>query len=354
MLKWGGGIGRFAGFAGVVLATLVLAVSSPAIGQIVLDDTEVGYSNDGWLNFINPQNSNVNHATVGPDASRLMNYGTITTANVRGENYYQSAGRTGHISNLGTIHILSVGGGMVDNGLEVPIGTIHSANISGTNGTLVNLATIDTVTISAGWIYNLNHPYSSVYGTHGTIDTMNVIGGQVNNGGFATIDTVFFAGGTVNNISRIEQLTYFGGTYNGKQIEEPWWGSVVTGTGTIGTLTVAGLLNASGSNNWWGEVESVQFAQGRGGVLSLVASYNNSIFSITNTMTAGSVDFTYGVILVDLFGGTASDFLGEEFFFAEIFGANTRIENMENLVSFGVQVGGVTEWILQDRVFADG
>ena len=138
---------------------------------------------------------------------------------------------------------------------------------------------------------------------HGATDTLNV------NGVPGTITTLNMAGGEVNNAGVITNLTYNGGNFNDKG-------------GSIGSLVIAG--NASGTN--WGSVGDLAFS-GDGNGLMTITGYASAAgdggFTFDAGISASSVDFANATVKVDMsamVAGTFADFDAWTAGFAAAFG----------------------------------
>jgi len=178
---------------------------------------------------------------------------------------------------------------------------LESAIVSG--GVLWNCATINSAAVSGGELYNYDTIRSAdVRGGElqnrydGVIESATVYsGGTLYNrfdAGFgpATIDALILCGGTVISNSSIREMTYLAGTYTGG----------FGGTdGSIGTLTVAGPVTGGD----WRNVGKLVFdSNGTGAItVTAAASASNGLgVSFRSAITASSIDFTHGTILLDL------------------------------------------------------
>ena len=232
------------------------------------DNAHIGtldIAGNGIVENGNPSNSGnptIDNVTVSGNG-RVFNIlgGRIDSVSVSGNviataPYYIAPNSVNH-STIGTLTIDS--GWAQNRGVDAHINTAYIAG-----GAVMNIgdALIDTAFISGnGWIFN-----SGDSSGWASISTANVNGGQVSNWGNAGISTLLFNGGTVENVDRINEMTYVSGTYDGYQARD-YWGNVVTGTGTIGMLTVAGEV--TGDN--WGIVENLKFDTSGNGLLTISA-----------------------------------------------------------------------------------
>jgi hypothetical protein len=200
------------------------------------------------------------------------------------------------------------------------------------------------------------------------------------NYGTARIGSLSLDGGTVGNISRIDEMTYFQGTYNGTQARNSSE-TLVNGNGSIGTLTLAG--DSTGID--WGIVENLKFDSNGSGLLTIAAFVDNTPIaepafagiqamnasitpniSFNSNINAQNIDLAHGGIALDMSGITAfGDDLVSSFFGAfgfdngfslttllgDMFGT-ADVHNVESLNSFEVAFGGVDSfWILNDGEF---
>jgi len=289
--------------------------------------------------------------------------GSIGTAYVSGNGYIDNLGfidtifvsDNGHVANaaeikpsIGAAYVS--GNGWMDNGW----GNIDTISISG-NGIVTNTHSsfIDTLFVADnGRVYNESQSLWNPY-----IGTAFVEGGELNNTFLAHVWNLTMTDGTVNNIGNIINMTYIGGTYNGDQANDHW-GEVAYGTGTIGTLTLAG--DSTGID--WGNVENLRFHENGNGSITFTAyvsddtSVSQAISDALNPsvwfagINAQTVDLTHGNILFDLteLGNFEQDlalyFLetfgnGSGFNFgsllADLFG-DAEIEGVDYLTSFTV------------------
>ena len=196
--------------------------------------------------------------------------GTVGTLTVTGDSrhidwgsvrnlYNQSTGIIGNITlaggtsegeNRGTIGNASVNlDGRINN---YSGGTIENATLND-GGRIHNRGgTVENVTIYGGWYDNGSGEFITGSVTNDvvleggrlfnryTIDNATVVSGEFNNHAGSTTNNLTMTNGFVGNIGTINNLTYYGGTYEGHQTRGSLGQVTLTGTGTIGTLTVAG------------------------------------------------------------------------------------------------------------------
>ncbi|MCL2710493.1 MAG: PEP-CTERM sorting domain-containing protein [Planctomycetaceae bacterium] len=233
------------------------------------------------------------------------NHGSITTATIH----------AGNSDNYNTIISATVNGGVLGNWNNGVIGNAtvnggdfynrqnaHTESATVNGGRMHNWhdATVDSVSVHGGLLYNWDNAY---------IDTAYVSdGGWIGNVnahyGEATIGHLTMNGGSVNNISRIDNLTYFSGLYDGRQAIEDW-DRLHTGIGTIGTLTVAG--NLTGDN--WGTVNNLAFASNGTGYMSISGFADGTFGGINVTDT---VNLANANLLLNL-SGSVDDWFGTSF-----------------------------------------
>jgi hypothetical protein len=190
----------------------------------------------------------------------------------------------------------------------------------------------------------------------------------VSNQGNATIGTLFHNGGRVVNFSRIDNLIYTDGTYEGIFSFNPLSGLI----GTIGTLTLAG--DSANNTGDWGIVENLVFASNGSGILSIVAfvepvgfvgfqaasgeiapmSFNSSPNISFSGIQADYVDLTYGNIVID-WNGIVNE--GAEFSLLDIFDTADVFGTLASL-TIGEQhfssVGSDWAFTFSDGVWSSG
>ncbi|MCL2711094.1 MAG: PEP-CTERM sorting domain-containing protein [Planctomycetaceae bacterium] len=306
------------------------------------------------------------YGTVNNDSSVGIGTVNISDGGLLRNNYYR-----GNAAVIGVVNV-SDRGQVVNSGN----GSIGTANVFD-YGTILNIAkdankyldlddeppVINTVNISdSGRLYNGRDQDwgDEHYQYAGTIGEVNVWdSGRIDNFSIGTIGTLFLDGGTVNNIGTINKMTYTSGTYNGWQAENQW-GDTYTGTGSIGTLTVAGELYASDD---WGIVENLVFAPSGGGILRVVAFAEPTGGVLFSTgMQTQTVDLTEGNIRFDLssFGEFDKDLPssifpnGDEFSLQDMFGPNTMVWGMEDINSLELVWDDYWFSIYDGNVFGNG
>jgi hypothetical protein len=344
------------------LMSLAVFSANSAVGQIWIDGEEI--SGSSYTNYdevatatVNGDNSTrylfnsgviVDAETFGSFDGTIFNRsgGTIQTANVYG----------GRVDNRANITTVNVNDGSVANGTSRPTtgygGTIQTANVYGGEmlngvGTILGqngTGFIQTANVYEGTLIN-GYSFDAGVGV-GTIQTANVYGGTLYNsttapsilpplGSKNSIQTATLDGGAIVNEGRIDNMTYSSGTYNG------------SGKGTVGTLTLAG--NSAQNAGEWGIVENLQFADDGSGILTIAAVQTRSDVSLVSDIQAGSVDLTYGNIVID-WNGVASE--GMQFSLFDLFDTADVFGTLASLTIGGQQFSSVgSNWAF---TFADG
>jgi hypothetical protein len=251
----------------------------------------------------------------------------------------------------------------------LPPGAGNNAHFSG-NATAPGRVTVGTLNLQvgsrdvfAGNVFgSANETVSNVVLTESSVNGVENLNGvtpsnfAVTVTGNGTVSNFTQSGGTINNGGMISRLDYTSGTYNG---------SFGGGTGTIGTLSVAGNLSNNTGN--WGNVDDLVFDSNGSGFLTISGS---SEAGFTNVVNAARVDVTHGNILLDLtgFGYDAADWMSDFFSdfgtehgisLASFFGGATINGDPDadfwGLYSFGVNYGGADPFYLWDEFgFATG
>ena len=220
----------------------------------------------------------------------------------RGRNYTNTVKDPETAPKTASIHDINA---MLTNRGEIGKVTVHA-------GSLQNYATVGTATVNSGASANLGTAQIGSVTVNGAtlnnydtahIGSAIVKSGALNNYGTATIDMMNLSGGTVANGSRIDEMTYTGGTYRG---------TYNTQSGSIGTLTLADSASKNTGN--WGKVENLAFADNGSGLLTLTA--NSSFGFSAPIQPTQSVNLDYGNIGINL-TGIVSD--GMEFSMFDLF-----------------------------------
>ena len=213
---------------------------------------------------------------------------------------------------------------------------------------------VDSITVNDGT--------ATVHGSHsssggrwlGTTEA-TINGGTFNHdptiiGGAHGIYNATQSGGTVNNGGRIQNFTYFGGTYNGTYEVSPTW----IRYGTINNLILA--TDASNNPGDWGNVNNIRFHENGNGMLTIAAIGNDiapfgiqatsasstSGIGLSSNINAQNIDFAFGRLVLDLTGiGNEIDiwasFQNE---FASLFG---NVSGLENLYTFEILSTGYVQ-----------
>jgi len=204
-------------------------------------------------------------------------------------------------------------------------------------------------------------------------------------GGITVNSLTMNDGAVVNNYGRINELNYFGGNYNA--------GGDNYSASSIGTLTLAG--DSANNTGDWGIVENLVFHENGNGILHISAFANENEMLIAPMSTGiqaasadlvpmsfssapgitfnsamqptQSVDFTYGNIVLDLFGFGYGDNLVGSFFnafgfvdgfyltdlLANMFGSVMVTGDIDEL-SLQVAFGDTASfWLVSDGKFGD-
>jgi len=138
----------------------------------------------------------------------------------------------------------------------------------------------------------------------------------------AIIDTINLSGGIVINGSRINEMTYFNGTYDDFYLYVP------DALGSIGTLTLAGnSTNNTGSRGGWGQVDNLAFHSNGNGIVSIAAFANGDFAAAAGMQVQDTVNLDYGTLQLNLvdFAVTGDDWFATSFLngldIADLFGA---------------------------------
>ena len=401
----------------LVFAVLWAFSTSSVVGQITIDGTSldniytnqvnVGLANVPTFNYLeNRGTATIGTATVDGTVYN-SDRATIRTATINGFGRIVNSD-SAHIGlvtvdsdtagqyNLtntdgGTIGTAIINGGRLNNAGNASIGIA----IFNDSGWAINAdnATIGTATINnGGWLencgswFNASHAFIGevTINSGGTLNnnvcaTVGLVtvndGGKLLNGGIrmygdgtithdgsghadANINAMNLSGGTIYNGGQIDNMTYVGGTYNGR-IENSMG---VVRTGTIGTLTLTG--DSANNTGHWGTVESLKFAENGTGIVSISAFTAGAVPGFTG-LTTPDINFAFGNVSLNLSGvsGIADDYWASAFFNAfgyndgfylhDLLGAST-FGGVEDLYSFQVAWDDELFWILNDGVFGSG
>ena len=291
---------------------------------------KVDYNNNIYEPGIINNDGRITVATVN-DGGAIYNSGRITVATVNDSGYIQN-------NYNGSITDATLYGGFMRNDGRITDVTLYGGTI---DHTAFGYGTVTNATLYGGTIRNGYHGanYGSGYQTH--IDNVTLYGGEIQNWPYITISTLFLYGGTVSGGGRIDNMTYVDGTYNR------------TGSGSIGTLTLAG--NSADNTGNWGTVENLQFASDGSGILS-IAAFADGTFTGIN---AQNIDFTYGNVALDMTRLASSN--GDAFFglfndgfaLSSLFGS-ANVTGTEELNSFQFTRGDEWFYVLNDGAFARG
>ena len=225
----------------------------------------------GALNY-NFDNGYMNAYSVAEMFGGTDRVETINSVNVYGNGLFSWEGGWNQDNTINSVTVSDFGR------LHNAYGTINNAVVNG-RGTLNNDYMIENATVNGGTLYNSEssgeyyYDENDAYRYRPGIAQVTVNGGELYNvfvgswwddesgevKQFSGIDTLFLESGLVGNIGRIENLTYTGGIYNGKEVRHRHVdGDVQTGEGSIGTLNV----NANSSGIDWGRVEMLNVNNG--------------------------------------------------------------------------------------------
>jgi len=308
----------------------------------------------------------LNNATVG---GTLGNNGTLVNYTGRTITGSVNVGVGGYVANEGTINNLTMTGGAFFN---------DRSTVGTNSGTTVIGATIGEEEEGewlGGWLYN------AVGTVRGSVD-VGGYGAFENSSALAAIANITVSGrGTVHNYGassriitlemndnsvvhngaggRIDNLTYYGGAYF-NNVNDKYTNF---GSGTIGTLNLAGDSTGSGSS--WGTVDTLTFDSNKEGSVTVFA-FASGGWSLYSGIRADTVDFTDGNILLDLSrvsGISGKDWttvffnaFGYEdgFYLKDLFYATTD-SGAGSLHSLKIDLGRQFCWILdKNGGFADG
>jgi len=267
----------------LAIAGLLAFSTNSAFGQhpgadpvVIIDGEQVAWWwGDGSAPF---HNGHVIGTANIYDGGRLENYGIIGNATLTGNTQSSPPFRpTPFLRNvdqgaIGRLHIEGERGSTVEN-LNGSIATVSVAG-SVRGGVLFNAnssSIIGTVNIESGSTYRVDNVAAATIGEvsmaggnvfnyeSGNIGRAIITGGMINNHNGGVIETLSLNGGTVNNISRIDNLTYTAGNYDGRRASSLTSGEKnMDGIGIIGTLTVAG--DSRGID--WGNVRAANVIGG--------------------------------------------------------------------------------------------
>jgi len=322
-------------------------------GQIDTVNIGIGTGSTAFHNDLTGTVGTLNMSDQGSLRIDLGNSGFIDTFNMNGTGTGVSNGSSGHINtaningknfrNNGSIDTMNVG----KKGSETynRSGTIDKLNMDG--GHVYNYGLVNTASVTGEGLFSVWEG-----STTGTVDVSG--NGRLHNQG-ALIQTVNLNGGTVESIGRIDEMTYTKGTY--KPFIQPY-----KGTGSIGTLTAAGTLQAASD---WGLVENLNFQSDRSGQVNIDSSTSQWGTGFSG-VKAGNVDFSFGNILLDLARAMTFDPFGDWFLsfvdmnlkddisFATLFNAE-EVANAWDLNSFTISWGDEMSYgILDNGMFAKG
>lgn len=311
------------------LGTIETAKSNGgSINNVGHIDTSYGNAYNYWSGTINVSHDAVyNSGTVGTTNGSVTNEGTIGTANVGDGatvcNGYSEA----------SVSAFGLSSWVIRKGIIDFWGVARTGIPINSNGTISSKRFIDTVNVrNRGWLQNA-----------GTIDKVFLNGGMVDNKSCYEED----------DVSRIENLTYTEGKYNGNLD----WLNRWEGAGTIGTLIIAG--DSTGID--WGIVDELKFHDNGNGIVCITATAgDNAPVESFMAFQAASVSLNSNISFsgiqakyVDLTNGKIEIILGEGltledlagFSLADFFGAETVV-GIEELDTLNITIDGETTSII--------